>query len=112
MKQIREFVGQLFGGLGMLFLTIAVHATVNADWSKPDLKGILAPLFLGVLLIVAAVVLSPRSGRPRPRYWSTAVAGVVTSGCILTLGACLAGVCFYPKHGAPEWLKYAFLFSA
>lgn len=99
----RRLAGQLIGTLGALIVVAAFYGVVSSDSSTPKWRTLFFMLITGVALVVAGGLLV-KPPRHRPRYWRTAVSGVVCSACSLLFFVCVVIVVRTPKDHIPRWL--------
>src|SRR3974390_3435091 len=99
----RKLAGQFLATFGMLIIMAAFYGVIFSESPTPKWSTLFFMLITGVGLLAVGILLQkPR--RPRPRYWRTAVNGVVCSGCSLLLLACVILVARTPKENIPRWI--------
>lgn len=99
----RRFMGQLIGTFGSLIVVCAFYGVISSESPTPKWGTFFFMLVTGVGLVLAASWLL-KEPRPRPRYWRTAVSGVVCSACYLLFFVCVVVVVRTPKEHIPRWL--------
>jgi hypothetical protein len=99
----RRFVGRLIGALGALIVMAAFYDVISSESPTPKWSTFLFMLVTGVGLVLVASWLL-KQPRPRPRYWRTAISGIVCSGCSVLFFVCVVVVVRTPKEHIPRWL--------
>ncbi len=77
MKYIRNLIGQVLLGLGLICIMVPFYSLQHSDfrWSTT-----IVALVVGVIFILGGTVLiKPPNLRVRPLYWGPAVSGAICS---------------------------------
>jgi drug/metabolite transporter (DMT)-like permease len=100
----RELAARFFEVFGAVLLLLAIRVAISSFLHPMEWVGVFLLVIAGGGLLCATVVLR-RPPVPRPRYWRTAVSGIIGSTCALLQLVCFVIVYYTPKEQIPRWFR-------